>query len=93
MKPLLVCIGVTMAMWILAGACNRQSRDKAEDRERRGVFPRQVGQLENEYVKQNGIWKISRLHWYQTIMAPYKGGWAKNTDSTRGHLHVKGHPS
>jgi hypothetical protein len=42
------------------------------------------GVFENEYVKQSGIWKIGKLHWYQTFMVPYKGGWAKNTDSTGG---------
>jgi hypothetical protein len=42
------------------------------------------GVYENEYIKQNGIWKISRLHWYQTFMVPYEGGWTKNTDSTGG---------
>jgi hypothetical protein len=42
------------------------------------------GVYENEYVRQNGIWKISRLHWYQTFVVPYSGGWARNTDSTGG---------
>jgi hypothetical protein len=42
------------------------------------------GVFENEYIKQSGIWKIRKLHWYQTFMVPYKGGWAKNADSTGG---------
>jgi hypothetical protein len=42
------------------------------------------GVYENEYVKQSGIWKISKLHWFQTFVVPYKGGWARNTDRTGG---------
>jgi hypothetical protein len=42
------------------------------------------GVYENEYIKQNGIWKISKLHWFQTFMVSYEGGWTKNTDSTGG---------
>ncbi len=42
------------------------------------------GVYENEYVKLNGIWRIRKLHWYQTFMVPYRGGWAKNRDSTGG---------
>jgi hypothetical protein len=39
------------------------------------------GPFENEYVKVDGVWKIQRLHWFQTLWVPYEGGWANHADS------------
>ena len=42
------------------------------------------GTYENEYIKQNGMWKLKKLHWYRTFVVPYEGGWAKNKDVQSG---------
>jgi hypothetical protein len=37
------------------------------------------GVYENEYVRQDGIWKISRLTWFATYYTPYEQGFGKET--------------
>jgi hypothetical protein len=44
------------------------------------------GIYECDYVCESGVWKIERLHWYQTFLVPYAGGWPKNRDVTEGRL-------
>lgn len=39
------------------------------------------GPTEVRYVKEDGVWKIAALQWFQTLHVPYEGGWAKNPDA------------
>jgi hypothetical protein len=36
-----------------------------------------LGVLENEYVKDDGVWKIRREHFFTTMYTPYADGWGK----------------
>ena len=36
-----------------------------------------VGMYENEYIKEDGKWKILRLNFDDIFLSPYEDGWAK----------------
>jgi hypothetical protein len=37
------------------------------------------GPYENEYRRERGVWKISKLHWFATFYTPYADGWGKTS--------------
>jgi hypothetical protein len=43
-----------------------------------GAYPRQEwlhGYYENKYIKENGKWLFSKLHWNNTFCSPFEDGW------------------
>jgi hypothetical protein len=44
------------------------------------------GPYENEYVKENGVWKLQRVHWYMTVKGSYDQGWHKKNMPAAGVL-------
>jgi hypothetical protein len=48
-----------------------------------GEFARwEVGTYENEFVRQDGIWKIKAVHYYPRMQTDYDKGWAKDVKPT-----------
>ena len=43
-----------------------------------------VGIYENEYVKEGGVWKIAKLHFYPTAFTDYDKGWARSLLPMKG---------
>jgi hypothetical protein len=43
-----------------------------------------VGIYENEYTKEGGVWKISKLHFYPTAFTDYDKGWARSLLPMKG---------
>ena len=43
-----------------------------------------LGVFENEYVKQDGIWRIQSMHIYPIMRADYDKGWAKGAEPALG---------
>lgn len=45
-----------------------------------GGIPRQQwveGYYENEYIKENGVWRFKKLHWNVTFFTSFESGWLK----------------
>ncbi len=44
------------------------------------------GPYTNTYVKEDGVWKLDSVHWYDSVMVPYETGWLETPDPTMGRF-------
>ena len=44
------------------------------------------GTYENEYVKEDGVWRIQKLHYYMTYYVDYYKGWDQGGNSAPGPI-------
>jgi hypothetical protein len=53
-----------------------------------GIYPVAAqfgaGIYENEFIKEDGVWKIDYLHGYQTVYTPYEDGWGVTPNPMMG---------
>jgi hypothetical protein len=44
------------------------------------------GPYENQYIKENGVWKLHKVHWYMTVKGSYDQGWHKQHMTAAGPI-------
>jgi hypothetical protein len=47
------------------------------------------GVYENEYIKENGVWRIKILRWWMYFFAPYSVGWIEKEKQCDPHFRHK----
>lgn len=61
------------ANWYLWEMLNMSRRDRPDEEE--AVWA--AGEYEDDYVKQNGVWKFKKIVVHIKVLSPYADGWAK----------------
>ena len=50
------------------------------------------GVYENEYIKEGGVWKISKMKFWPTYYTSFDKGWAKEALPSMAELFMREHP-